>query len=199
MKNITCQNILNILPLYIEGKTTDDESEEITNHLKNCEKCREKYFYLKDISEKIKTAFDETDRKQFENGYVFFRENMSAFIDNELSKEDYFRFNSYVASHPEAKQELDEMFYFTEQLRNIFNGQNFLKTDLSDKVVNEIKEENPDYFSALFLKAAVITLVFILIVIFAGYLSVLDKVPDITDIKSKIFTSLPVHYHSQAK
>ena len=199
MKNITCQNILNILPLYVEGKTTVEQSEEISNHLNNCEKCREKYIYLKEISEKIKTAFDKIDKKQFEDDYVFFRENMSAFIDNELPKEDYYRFNAYVASHPDAKKELEEMMYFIEQLQNIFNEQDFLKTDLSDKTVNEIKEENPDYFSALFIKAAVITFIFILITILAGYLSVLDKFPDVSDIKNKIFTSLPVNSHSRAK
>ena len=198
MKNITCQNILNILPLYIEGKTTFEQAEEISNHLNSCEKCREKYIYLKEISEKIKTAFDKTDKKQFDD-YAFFRENMSAFIDNELSKEDYFRFNTFVASNPDAKKELEEMMFFIEQLQKIFNEQDFLKTDLSDKTVNEIKEENPDYFSALFIKAAVITVFFILITILTGYLSVLDKFPDVSDIKNKIFTSLPVHYHSKAK
>lgn len=199
MKNLTCQNILNLIPLFIEGKTDEEQTSLILAHFEDCEKCREKYLSLKEISEKIKAAFDEIDINQFDSDYIFFKENLSAYIDNELNKEDYLRFNSYVTTHPKAKRELEDMLYFIEQLQNIFYEQDFFQKDLSDKVINEIKEEEPDYYSNLFLKAAVITVLFILLTIFTGYFSVIEKFPDISDIKDKVFTALSLHNHSQAK
>ena len=165
MQNLTCQNILNLIPLYIEGKTSEEQSAEIIEHLKFCDECREKYLSIKEISEKIKNAFDDIDKKQFDKDYKFFKENISAYTDNELNKEDYLKFNSYVTSNAEANKELEEMMRFREQLQKVFSEQNFLEKDLSKKVINTIREEEPEHISDLFLKAAVITVFFIMLTI----------------------------------
>jgi len=199
MQNLSCQNISNLIPLYIEGKTTEEQTYEIMKHLEICAECREKYLSIKEISEKIKTAFDNIDKRQFDNDYKFFNENLSAYMDNELNKEDYFKFNSYVTSNPEANKELEEMMFFREQLQKVFSGQNFLEKDLSKDIINTIREDEPEYFSNLLVKAAVITVFFILMTIIIGYLSVNENVPNLSEIKDKVFMTISVHSHQSEK
>ena len=199
MQNLSCQNISNLIPLYIEGKTTEEQTYEIMKHLEICAECREKYLSIKEISEKIKTAFDNIDKRQFDNDYKFFNENLSAYMDNELNKEDYFKFNSYVTSNPEANKELEEMMLFREQLQKVFSGQNFLEKDLSKDIINTIREDEPEYFSNLLVKAAVITVFFILMTIIIGYLSVNDNIPNLSEIKDKVFMTISVHSHRAEK
>jgi len=199
MQNLSCQNISNLIPLYIEGKTTEEQTYEIMKHLEICTECREKYLSIKEISEKIKTAFDNIDKRQFDNDYKFFKENLSAYTDNELNKEDYFKFNSYVTSNPEANKELEEMMLFREQLQKVFSGQNFLEKDLSKDIINTIREDEPEYFSNLLVKAAVITVFFILMTIIIGYLSVNENVPNLSEIKDKVFMTISVHSHRAEK
>ena len=199
MQNLSCQNISNLIPLYIEGKTTEEQTYEIMKHLEICAECREKYLSIKEISEKIKTAFDNIDKRQFDNDYKFFKENLSAYTDNELNKEDYFKFNSYVTSNPEANKELEEMMLFREQLQKVFSGQNFLEKDLSKDIIDTIREDEPEYFSNLLVKAAVITVFFILMTIIIGYLSVNENVPNLSEIKDKVFMTISVHSHQSEK
>ena len=199
MKNLICYHIAKLIPLYLEGKTSEAQTSEIINHLEICDDCREKYLSIKEISEKIKKAFDEIDKNNFDSDYIFFKDNLSACIDNELSKEDYLKFNNCDTSHADLKKELEEMLSFREQLQKMLNEQNFLEKDLSDKIVNTIKEEEPEYLSNLFLKAAVITVFFILITILTGYLSVKENIPDLSEITNKIFTTISVHNHQERK
>lgn len=199
MKNLICHHIANLIPLYLEGKTSEKQTSEILNHLDVCEECREKYLSIKEISEKIKKAFDDIDKSNFDSVYIFFKDNLSAYIDNELSKEDYLKFNNYVTSHTELKNELEEMMRFREQLQKIFREQNFLEKDLSNEVINNIREEEPEYLSNLFLKAAVITVFFILAAILTGYLSVKENIPSLSEITNKIFTTISAHSHQERK
>jgi len=199
MKNLICHHIANLIPLYLDGKTSEAQSSEIINHLEICDDCREKYLSIKEISDKIKKVFDDIDKNNFDSDYIFFKDNLSAYIDNELNKEDYLKFNNCVTSHTDLKKELEEMLSFREQLQKIFSGQNFLEKDMSDEIINNIKEEEPEYLSNLFVKAAVVTVFFILVTILMGYLSVKENIPDLSEITNKIFTTISVHNHQAEK
>jgi len=199
MENSICGHIANLIPLFLDGKTSEQQSSEILSHLEVCDECREKYLSIKEIAEKIKTVFDNTDKNQFNSDYIFFRENISAYIDNELNKDDYLRFNNCVTSHSDLKKELEEMMLFREQLLKILSEQNFLKEDLSNKISDRVMEEEPEYLSNLFIKAALITVFFILMTIITGYLSVRENIPDLSEIKNKLFMTVSVHSHQERK
>lgn len=197
MEKLICQNIANLIPLFLEDKTSEEQSAEIIKHLEVCEDCREKYLSIKEISEKIKKAFDEIDRTQFDSDFIFFRENLSAYVDNELNKEDYLKFNNYVISHADAKKELEEMMLFRENLKKVLNESNLLKKDLSKEVINNIREGEPEYISDLFLKAAVITVFIIILTILIGYFSVNADIPNLSEIKDKVLMTISVHSHQE--
>ena len=188
MNILTCEKVLALLPLYIDGKTNKEQSFDIEQHLNNCPKCSEKYISLKTVAERIKSAFDNIDKKIFCENNIFFEENLSAFIDNELSKEDYFLFNRYVTNNPDAKRSLEEMLTFEEKLQNFLKKDTgLLNNDFSKKVVNEIKQENSEYIWGEYYKAGVLTVLVLVIIILIGYYSFPEHINDFYSIKNQIF------------
>ena len=45
---ITCKNVEEMLPEFITGQTDTEITNKITEHLKNCAKCRNRYIELKE-------------------------------------------------------------------------------------------------------------------------------------------------------
>ena len=47
-KRIPCEIIQDLMPLYLDGLTSDISNGEIEEHIKNCSECREKYMHMKE-------------------------------------------------------------------------------------------------------------------------------------------------------
>ena len=173
MNIITCEKILYLLPLYIEGKTNEQQSTNIEEHLNDCDSCFEKYLALKNVAEKIKIAFENLPNSNCYQNKEFFDNNISAYIDNELDKTDYYTFNYYATQNSQARKELEDMYLFDEKLKKHINDNKItLNNDLSKKITNEIKKNSPSYIYELYFKAAVLTIFFISITAFIGYFSI---------------------------
>lgn len=63
MKEEKCDIVMDLLPLYLDGKTSEESRVYIENHLKNCEACRQ---MLRDMSwdEPEKTVCYEQTKKK---------------------------------------------------------------------------------------------------------------------------------------
>ena len=188
MKSLICENILTLLPKYIDNAVEKEEEITIEEHLCHCQDCFEKYLSLKNLSDKIKAAFDNINAADFQYEEKFFKNNISAYIDKELDKIDYFTFDCYVAKSQKAKEAIDSMKHFEETLKhNIEKNKNILKNDLSKKIVEEYKKDSPDYLYNLYIKAAFVTAAFIILTICAGYLSFPGNINKITNAATQIF------------
>ena len=185
MKTYICQDILNLLPLYIEGKTSEETSFSIEKHLNDCDDCFNKYLALKEVSQRIKAAFASVSQNNFSNEKVFFKDNLSAFVDNELDKEDYYDFNQQTANNIDNRKELESMLLFEEKFQqSLEQNKKTLNKDLSKDVVNEIKKNSPDYLYELYLKAASITIFLLIVTILTGYFSIPDNLHKISGMKN---------------
>ena len=60
-QNIPCEMIQDLLPLYVDGLTSDESSRQIEAHLETCGDCRSRYQRMKEDLER------ETQVKQKEN------------------------------------------------------------------------------------------------------------------------------------
>lgn len=190
MKTYICQDILNLLPLYIEGKTSEETSYSIEKHLNDCDDCFNKYLALKEVSQRIKAAFASVSQNNFSNEKVFFKDNLSAFVDNELDKEDYYDFNQQTANNIDNRKELESMLLFEEKFQQSLEQNKItLNKDLSKDVVNEIKKNSPDYLYELYLKAASITVFLLITTVLTGYFSIPDNFHKISGIKN-IFSAV---------
>ena len=132
MNTLTCERVMILLPIYLEGKTSEFENYEIEKHLTECPECMEKYSTLQAISQKIKTSFDSVENQHFEKEKKFFKENLCAYLDNELSNEDYCLMTQIILENEESKNEIgkmaefDKLFQAALEENTLFFQQNFL-------------------------------------------------------------------------
>lgn len=172
MNTLTCERVMILLPLYIEEKTTENENFEIEKHLMECPECMEKYSTLQAIAKKIKTAFDNVENQHFEKEKIFFKENLCAYLDNELSKDDYCLMTEILVKDENAKQEAENMSDFDKNFqKSLEENKKILQYDFCNDVVKKIKKNSPDYIYKQYVKAAAITVVFIVLTLLIGYFS----------------------------
>jgi hypothetical protein len=170
---MNCENIIFLLPLYIENNLNSIQSSEIEQHLMSCDSCMDKYIEMQNLSDSIDKFFDEQNCLNTEKEKDFFRKNLSAYLDKELSMEDYLIMTKIILNNKDAKKELDEMIDFHEKLQKSIQENKFLlNKNLSSNIVNTIKKENSRYNNELIFKTAIISFAFIILTLIIGYFSI---------------------------
>ncbi len=152
MENPNCQQVINLLELYINGKLSPILANAIEFHLNICPKCRKKYFELKteinNVKDKPKIHSNRVER-QIEH-YI---QNLSAYIDNELDDKDNIKIRKLSIVNTQARQKLEDILYFRQMLQNSFDKtKNNLKKDYSEEIIHRIlnsgrKRINSEYVS----------------------------------------------------
>lgn len=132
-ENFKCKQVSALLSYYIQGKTNYQLTNFIEHHLKNCKSCREKYETLKKVFDGFSEAKTHINQINSANSnFVYkteFFEKMSAYLDNELSDEDSFRFKKYAIANPSVRNELESMY----KVKNVMNTS-------FEKTKNNLKE-----------------------------------------------------------
>ena len=140
---ITCSQVLALMNFYLEDKLTPKLKEYVDNHLNECPKCREIYMQAQ---YPIPCNDKEYQTKQYEE----FKENLSAYIDNELDPHESIRMKKIAISNPMARKDLEDMYTFKKLMHNAFEvSKNELKTDYSKTILNSVNQTNKDPFYKL--------------------------------------------------
>lgn len=171
--NLNCNQVVTLLTFYIENKLDINLSKCVREHLETCPHCKGKYIKLRKILEnyseiKTKITQDETDIEHYNNPqYQKFKDNLSAYIDHELSDNDNIKIKKIAISNPLARKDLEEFYAFKQLLNSSFNRtKNDLKQDFSKKTIEQLtcpdckKEINPFFkLAGIF---AVITIIMVI-------------------------------------
>ena len=146
---ITCSQMDVLLSFYIEGDLSKTLKNKVEEHLKKCPTCRAKYDILKSMINDIQSAyhdnFDEDEEKKTLNEhYKIFKNNLSAYIDNELSAEDNIKIKKYTINNKLARQDLEDNYNIRRLMSESFKKtKSDTKQDFSKNVIKQIcpKEE----------------------------------------------------------
>ncbi len=141
---LTCEQVSALLSFYVEDKLSEKLSEYIRLHLESCPSCLEKYLKMKNMINK----FMDIQNKEIENPYANkqyedFRNNLSAYIDNELNDFENIKIKKIAISNPLARQDLENIYTFKKLLHSSFEKtKNDLKNDYSKSIISQIKHED---------------------------------------------------------
>jgi len=81
--------------------------------------------------------------EQMQEQYSFFKNNLSAYIDNELPANESLKVKKYTINNKNAKTELEKSYKLSGILRDSFNKtKESLKHDFSEKVLADINTSN---------------------------------------------------------
>ena len=146
MQELNCNQVLALLTFFIDNKLSPKLMQSIEYHLNVCADCREKYLNL----QKILNNYSEIQKKicednEFSDGsykakqYKIFKENLSAYVDNELGDEENLRIRKIAIANADARQDLENILYFRELLKESFQKtKNCFKSDFSETIVGSL-------------------------------------------------------------
>lgn len=151
---LTCSQMDVLISFYIDGDLSNALKKEVESHLKVCPTCRAKFDIIKSMLSDLKNCFDLDDDLENEFGgnidstyYKTFKNNLSAYIDNELSNEESIKIKKFTISNNSARKDLEENY----NLRRLMND-SFKRTktdsryDFSKNVLKQLElDEDSDF------------------------------------------------------
>ena len=159
--NLNCNQVVTLLTFYIENKLDVNLSRSVQQHLNECPKCREKYLKLRRILEnfseiKNKINEDEVDIEHYNNPqYKIFKDNLSAYLDHELSDNENIKIKKIAISNPLARKDLEEFYAYKQLLTSSFKRtKNEMKQDFVKKTFERMNSEKPEPKISPFYKLA---------------------------------------------
>lgn len=182
MQELNCNQVITLLTFYIENKLSRKLTANVEYHLSICPRCREKYIKLRNVlqnfnemKKKINSDSPEYIEEEYNTPqYKVFKENLSAYVDNELSSDDNIRIKKIAIANPLARKDLENVYSFKQLLQSSFNRtKNNMKNDYTSKILNKLsipnEPDNDDSFERIITIFACI-----MIFILAGILNLLN-------------------------
>lgn len=149
MKEISCEQVQTLLTFFIENKLSCKLSAIVEYHLNTCSYCKEKYLQLTKLLENYdKTNLNLTyyDKDENENKVKIgcnktFKENLSAYIDNELNDNDNLKIKKFAIGNPDARKELENILYIRQLLQDSFSKvKSGIKKDFAEDTLKQLCE-----------------------------------------------------------
>lgn len=151
-----CRKVSSMLSLYIDNKVTYQERSFIEDHLANCNECYKKYIYLKSLIKNLKDSYKQVvefaRKKQKQTMFSIrehekFTENLSPYVDNELSAQECFEFRKYLIKSKTAQNELKNLYIMQKEMRAAYdNTKKKASSEISKYVMNSIKSKEKQLF-----------------------------------------------------
>ncbi len=173
--NAICKKVSSMLSLYIDDKVTEEERYFIEEHLSECRECHKKYIYLKSLIKSLKDSYKQVMelalKKQKQESFSIrehekFLNNLSPYVDNELSALECYEFRKYLTKSKPAQKELKNTYLLQKKLRTAFEKTS-RNTDcnIAAKVMKEFKQANlqkqtvlmSDFFNKRVAKIAILS------------------------------------------
>lgn len=143
-KKLNCIQINSILDFYIDGTLNKLLYKLVKEHIDSCPKCMTEYLTR---IEKNLTIYNDNEKSNdevqiYDKQYSEFKENLSAYVDNELDDFDNIKIKKYTISNPYARKDLENIYAFKKILHTSYEKtKNELKSDFSKTIANKIEQE----------------------------------------------------------
>ncbi len=187
MENSVCKKVISLLSLYIENKLDIEDRILIENHFEICPDCYNKYLEMKEVMSNLHFEYEKliNEFDKIENGKMFnireyesFYNNISPYIDDELSYNDSIKFRRYLLKSKPARNELANAYNLKNNIKHsVAIFKNNTNINFSKKVIKKLKNENHDSFDKIYQRAAIMlgimvsALLFITMVMGFSYIS----------------------------
>jgi len=147
---ISCSQLEGLLSFYLNNDLSENLKSAVEEHLKECSHCKMKYNLLSSIITDIKDAYRQIISVAEKNreaeascskvcSETITNNDLSAYIDNELSDEHNVRIRRKIVAKPSVRTKIERLYKLRKFLSNSFYEQkNRLKTDFSKEIVRSL-------------------------------------------------------------
>lgn len=150
---LTCTQMDVLISFYIDGDLSKSLKSQVEEHLKKCPTCRAKYDIIKSMITDLKCSFLESEEEQVKTfpsntaqatsqQYRVFKNNLSAYIDNELENEENIKIKKFTINNKKARQDLENSYYIRKLMNDSFRKtKNDSKQDFSRNILKQLELE----------------------------------------------------------
>ena len=159
---ITCLQMDILISFYIDGELSEKLKTKVEEHLKICPACRAKYNIISSLFSDLKKSKYKKEDEVYSTTphssrqYHFFKNNLSAYVDNELPEEENVKMKKYTITNKNARKDLEDTYRIRRLMRDSFRkSKNDSKPDFSKIVLKkmDIEDKNQLKFNPIILVA----------------------------------------------
>ena len=160
-KKLTCNQISALLNFYVENKLSPRLKEQINQHLEKCPHCKKKIKELQKILENYRVKVISSNNFTSTPTDLDLHNNLSAYIDNELSGKENLKIRKMTISNPNVRKELESLYKYQQVMQAAYTKtKTDAKINYSKGILKELNDDN-DYTTTYFYKLAGIFVVLI--------------------------------------
>ena len=172
---LTCSQMDVLISFYIDGELSSALKAKVEEHIKNCPSCKAKYDIIKTMLNDLKKNFnldsDETknetknESKFASEQYRIFKNNLSAYIDNELPDNENLKIKKFAINNSNARKELENSYNIRRIMNDSFKkAQTDVRQDFSKNILKQLElEEEANYGFHPIVKLLVISTITVLV------------------------------------
>ena len=149
---LTCAQMDVLISFYLEGELSSALKSQVEEHIKNCATCRAKLDIIKSMLKELKNSFgvDEDIKSEKEKykttvstqQYQIFKNNLSAYIDNELNNDENIKIKKFTINNENARQDLQDNYNIRKLMNDSFKKtKTEAKQDFSRSVLRQLELE----------------------------------------------------------
>lgn len=150
---LTCAQMDVLISFYIDGDLSVALKSQVEEHMKKCSVCRAKYEIIKSMLSDLQNNLDLKDEafannkdlntKVTSQQYRVFKNNLSAYLDNELSNEDNIKIKKFTINNAKARQDLQDSYNIRKLMNDSFKKTKAeSKHDFSKAVLRQLELED---------------------------------------------------------
>lgn len=152
---LTCTQMDVLISFYLEGDLSKALKSQVEEHLKNCPACRAKYDIIKTMLSDLKNSFgyeeeepvsapsfQDSGNQTTSGQYRVFKNNLSAYIDNELSDEESIKIKKFTINNQKARKDLEDSYNIRKLMNDSFKKSKAeSRQDFSRNVIRQLELE----------------------------------------------------------
>lgn len=148
---LTCAQMDVLISFYIDGDLSNTLKSQVEEHIKICPTCRAKFDIIKSMLLELKknVSDDSSVKKISEKNsisteqYRIFKNNLSAYVDNELNEEENLKIKKFTIHNKEARRDLENTYSIRRLMNESFQkSKNDSKRDFSKHVLRQLEIED---------------------------------------------------------
>lgn len=158
--DLTCSQVEMLLSFYYDGDLKDNLKSKVEEHLEVCPVCKEKYRLLTELLRDLKDGVAEITkqkrssevnvqtetREQVDTFQGDYRENLSAYVDSELSDDDNIKVKKITIQNKNARNYLENSYALKHVLKNAYEKTKAdVRKDYTKNVLSVLDIEGQEY------------------------------------------------------
>ena len=147
---ITCAQMDVLISFYLEGDLSKQLKTKVEEHLKKCSVCKTKYEIIKSMLNDLRNSFNDDENLQLKDNcksnsktlshqYRIFKNNLSAYMDNELSSDENLKIKKFAINNQNARKDLEDAYNIRKLMNDSFSKtKGNVKQDFARNIVKQL-------------------------------------------------------------